>query len=433
MTTATDDRAMRPLPRAVPLWRRRLHHPPILVTLVFVLAGAVWIVLTDALLYAFVRDPQLVARFETAKGWLFVAAAALVIFATTSYAFVQLLRSQATLRAILDSIADGVLLVGGRERAVVDANPAALQILGVSKAEVVGLDGERFSRRFHIVDRDGRIVAGDRYAAQRALAGEVVASYRATIHPPAGPPVEIDVTAAPVRARRHGPIDLAVAVMHDVSREVDIEDARNELYAAAAHALKTPLATIKVRAQTMQAIASTDAMRAAADSVDRQVVRIQRTLDNIFILARIRRGDIRYHMGQIDLASVLERAVAAERAGDRIASVVETRPEAFGDGERLAIAIGNMLHAALWRTPADVGSVSVRLVDGERGGRIVVRAPSIIDREGDSYDDEIKIGLQVAQEVIASHDGRCAIGRFEPSSEWVAWFELPAPTRSDSR
>lgn len=435
MTSATADRPMPPpAPPAVrrPIWRR-LHYPPLLVTLLFVGAGALWIVATDALLYALVRDPQLIARFETAKGWLFVAAAAFVVFATTSYAFVQLLRSQATLRAILDSIADGVLLVGGKDRAVMDANPAALRLLGAPKEDVVGLDRDTFSRNFQIVGRDGRIIAGDRHASQRALDGELVPSYRGTLHPRGGRPVEIEVTAAPVRARRGGAIDLSVAIIRDVSQEVDVEDARDELYAAAAHALKTPLATIKMRAQTMRETAITDASRAAAAAVDRQVVRIQRTLDNIFILARIRHGNIRYHMGHLDLAAVVERAVATQRAGDRIALQIEARPEAFGDGERLATAIANLLHAALCRAPADAGPVSVRLVEGERGGRVVVRAPCVVDREGDSYDDEIKIGLHVAQEVIASHDGHYAIAPPGSSSEWIAWFELPSPLGGQSR
>jgi hypothetical protein len=60
----------------------------LIVVLVFVVAGSAWILLTDLLLYSVIQDRTVVARFETAKGWAFVAL---------------------TIGAVLESIGDGVL------------------------------------------------------------------------------------------------------------------------------------------------------------------------------------------------------------------------------------------------------------------------------------------------------------------------------------
>jgi PAS domain-containing protein len=115
-------------------------------TLVYVFAGAAWILLSDILLYRLVHDPLLIARLETAKGWTFVGLSALLVFVIVSRTVARLRRAEATMRAVVESIADGVLLVGPG-KSVVDANPAAVRMLGVDKREaLLGMGTEELSR-----------------------------------------------------------------------------------------------------------------------------------------------------------------------------------------------------------------------------------------------------------------------------------------------
>jgi light-regulated signal transduction histidine kinase (bacteriophytochrome) len=53
---------------------------PRTIALIYLAFGAVWIFFTDRLLVWLHLDPQLILRLQTAKGWLFVAASAVVLF-----------------------------------------------------------------------------------------------------------------------------------------------------------------------------------------------------------------------------------------------------------------------------------------------------------------------------------------------------------------
>src|SRR5262245_45784656 len=100
---------------------RRLSPEGVL-TGAFLLVGISWVLVTDELLYGLVRNPLLRARLETGKGWLFVAVSALVLFVLARRLFAKLRASSLLLEATLESVADGILLVGPDGK-VMDANP----------------------------------------------------------------------------------------------------------------------------------------------------------------------------------------------------------------------------------------------------------------------------------------------------------------------
>src|SRR5262245_45316172 len=96
-----------PLPE--PAIERRVA---LIVVIVFVVVGSAWILFTDLLLYSVVRDEVVIARFETAKGWAFVTLAALILYVVTLRSAGQLTKASRAISAILESIGDGVLLLG---------------------------------------------------------------------------------------------------------------------------------------------------------------------------------------------------------------------------------------------------------------------------------------------------------------------------------
>jgi hypothetical protein len=79
----------------------------LVVVLVFVVAGSLWILLSDLLLYSVVHDRSVIARLETAKGWAFVASSALLIYAVTRRSAAQLTKAHRTIGAVVESIGDG--------------------------------------------------------------------------------------------------------------------------------------------------------------------------------------------------------------------------------------------------------------------------------------------------------------------------------------
>src|SRR5262245_35291108 len=120
----------------------------LVVTCAFFIVGLCWVLFTDEVLYELIRDPILIARIETAKGWSFVLGSALLILFLTYRIAKRLSDARAALSAIIRCIGDG-LLVLGRERTIVYANPAALKMLDCEDAGMlVGMGPQEFSRRF---------------------------------------------------------------------------------------------------------------------------------------------------------------------------------------------------------------------------------------------------------------------------------------------
>ena len=94
----------------------------------FIVAGLAWVLLTDMLLYSVSHDRALMARIETAKGWTFIGLAGLLIYGITFLAAARLDRVRRLTAAAVESIGDGILLLG-HDRAIAYANPAAARML----------------------------------------------------------------------------------------------------------------------------------------------------------------------------------------------------------------------------------------------------------------------------------------------------------------
>ena len=88
------------------------HRVAAIVAGTFVLAGLAWVFLTDVVLYTQSHDRAFVARVETAKGWAFIGLAGLLVYGITFLAVARLDRVRRLIVATVESIGDGVLLLG---------------------------------------------------------------------------------------------------------------------------------------------------------------------------------------------------------------------------------------------------------------------------------------------------------------------------------
>ena len=214
-------------PIATPATERRVAA---IVVLVFVIAGSAWVLLSDLLLYSIVHDRAAVARLETAKGWVFVALAALLVYVVTRRAAARLAKSARTISAVLESIGDGVLILGP-DRAIAYANPASRQMLNADASDdLQGVGAQEFSRRFRVSYPDGRLVPPDQFVSQRVFDEAGPIRYTAVLHPPGGSEVVASCTAAGVRSEMESSADIVVSVMHDITVTEHLDSLRDELF-----------------------------------------------------------------------------------------------------------------------------------------------------------------------------------------------------------
>jgi len=346
-------------PLAEPVTERRVA---LAVVVVFLVAGSAWIVFTDLLLYSLVHDPVVIARFETAKGWVFVLLAALLIYSVTLRSAKQLTKASRAISAILESIGDGVLLLGP-DRTIAYANPASIQMLGVATPDDLrGMGAPEFSRRFHVSYPDGRIVPPDQFVSQRVFEESGPIRYKAILSPPEHDEVVISCTAAAVRPEIGHPPHLVVSVMHDITATEHQDRLRNALFASAAHAIKTPLAVIKGASQLLSAEVPAH-LRRSTRTIERQCGRIDRLAENLFTYSRFHSGTLQFYPAELDLGSLVdavgEEVARLSREHDVDVQLV-AHPRVRGDHERLLLALRNAIHAAA-RQSVPGGPVVVRL------------------------------------------------------------------------
>lgn len=411
----------------------------------FAVAGLLWVLITDTALHATVSEDRLVARIATLKGWVFVSLSALFVYEITRRSFTRLQRSEATTRAVLNGIGDGILLVGQDTR-VVDANPRAMAMLGVrDKRELIGMDAPAFSRRFHLTYPDGSLVPVGNYISQRALKGETCPPYKGILHPPSRLPVTITATAAPVRIDPGGPVDLAVSVMRDVTALEALDRLRDEFFAAAAHSLKTPVTVIKSHAQLLSSRAESPLERLSADAIDRQCGKIDQLVQNLIVLSRFQSGTMSLQPKEVDLLSVAATVTAGMKKAmpqRRLREIAREQPRVYADPERLALVIRNLLERA-YNTALPDTEVELLLQQEGARARLGVRyQPSVDPHEAARPSWELRgtagvtdyhylgldLGTHVSEKLIQAHGGSL---RVEVSSGLTTtWVELPSQEAS---
>ncbi len=148
---------------------------------------------------------------------------------------------------------------------------------------------------------------------------------------------------------------------------------RRELVAGVSHELRTPVATIRATlesALTGQAEALPDGLWHDLAVVSNEVLRLQRLIDDLFILSQADAGGLQVECRAIDVAPVVQRLVDALAplawASGRVEVVADLPPDlplAWADGARVEQILANLLRNAIRHTaPGGIVIAAARAV-----------------------------------------------------------------------
>ena len=399
----------------------------LIVTAVFVVVGLSWVFLTDFVLYRLTVDPALVARLETAKGWIFVLGAGLLLYLVTLRTASQLARVWRLTASVVDSIADGILLLR-QDRTIGHANPAVLTMLRCSLEDLLGMGAAEFSRRFRVSYPNGALVPPDQLMSQRVFEEGGPLSYKAMLHPVGGGELVFAATAAAVRMKVDEQPFWVVSVLHDVTEIEQLDRLRDRFFAAAAHSLKTPVAIIKANAEALIPGAPPE-QKSMAASLQRQCDRIDRLVQNLLTLARIRSQTLELHPMEMEIGPLVEQIAREPTWSYRHLVLVDVNGSLpiQGDEERLALVIRNFMNEACRLSPANS---PVTLQAGMEGDRVAIGIryrplPWRVEAKSmyDEYDD-IGIARSVATTLLEAHGA--TLSEDATGSEVVVWIHLPS-------
>src|SRR4029453_12146238 len=179
---------------------------------------------------------------------------------------------------ILDALDDGVLLLDGAGRLLV-ANPAARSWFGLPDDLRPGLPAQR-------------VVGGPQVRDLAQRAAETRAPVVGTFTLVFPEPRTLTMRAFPLADR--GPTGRIVVTLTDITQRRRLEVLRRDFVANASHELKTPVAALRVLAETVLTALPDDpeAGRRFAERIAREVERLDVLVRDLLDLSRVERGTL---------------------------------------------------------------------------------------------------------------------------------------------
>ncbi|MDH1619856.1 ATP-binding protein [Pseudomonas chengduensis] len=343
----------------------------------------------------------------------------------------QLLSSEGRLKAVLDSIDDGLIILDA-EGNIEHANPVALRQL----SQQADIQGQPIGPLFpdHAVDE----------ALRQVLAGEPLQE------PPADLQIERDgetrVLAwalTPVQVRE-GSSQGAVMVLRDVTKQRAFDRVRSEFILRASHELRTPITGMHMAFSLLRERLSLPAGGREQElmrTVDEEMHRLVQLIDDLLNFSRYQNGVQTLQRRPCDLGDMIQQLSQrfTERAAEREVTVVceahDPLPQLELDPAQLQRLLDNLTDNALrYSNPGD----TIRLQARRHGEQVIVSVQD--EGEGIPFEHQARIfepfvqvgrrkggvglGLALAREIVQLHGGQLRV-HSRPGEGANFYFSLP--------
>jgi two-component system phosphate regulon sensor histidine kinase PhoR len=334
---------------------------------------------------------------------------------------------RARLAAILDSMADGIILTDG-EGNVRMANRAVERLLEARRDTMNGRSLIETVRDYELNDVLKKCLETGQTQEVQFESTKLNRFLRAITMPLAD-------------SRGAG----ALILLQDLTELRGLQTMRRELIGNISHDFRTPLSGIKAMVETLQngAIKQPAVARDFLTRIEAEVDRLTQMVAELTELSRIETGRKELEREPVDLNSLLREAtVQLKPQAERQNLTLETRladslPEVPADRERLRQVIVNLMHNAikfnrprgsvLAATRADDASVTVEITDSGIG---IPREdiPRIFERfykaDRSRSGQGSGMGLAIAKHIIEAHGGQIRVSSVEGKGSTFS-FSLP--------
>ncbi len=291
----------------------------------------------------------------------------------------EMLALERLFAGMLDAIPRPVF-VTSRDRVILQANRAAMELARLPRHQVVGRIVATVIQDYDITSMlmdSAKTGQSQERAIQRVVTGQ---TWRAVVTPlrlgASGGIFALEGTEQSPKATRRAPADSSpshlVLTIEDLTRLHHLETVRRDFVANVSHELRTPLSSVKLMAETLQSAIERDpeAARIFAQRIEAEVDSLTQLVNELLELSRIESGRAPLRLTPTDMrevaAETVERAKSlAEHQGVRLqlaweaeACVAEPLPLALADGPRIGQVLLNLIHNAVKFTPKG-GAITV--------------------------------------------------------------------------
>ncbi len=270
----------------------------------------------------------------------------------------ELTAEKAKLETLVSTIADGAVLLDTNLHAIL-VNPTARRIFGWDSHEIVGenvLHHLPPSVTAELTRPLYKIAAGDREAAE----------FRITLDQPTEKTIRILLTTVLDQYREN--VKGIAMTVQDITREVELNEAKSQFISNVSHELRTPLFNIKSFIETLYEYGedlTEEQRRDFLETANKETDRLTRLVNDVLDLSRL--GSCRlYHFDAVDLAQTVEQTLrtyqlnARDKGIELIQDIEPDLPSVLGHYDLLLQVFANLVGNALKFT--------------EPGGKVAIRA-----------------------------------------------------------
>ncbi|NIN67439.1 MAG: PAS domain S-box protein, partial [Anaerolineae bacterium] len=325
--------------------------------------------------------------------------------------------------AIIRYMADGLLMLD-RHGVVVSCNPALVTMLGMRREDILGqlAVAPEADPRLRVIcqpatvkERTG-VLAHEVEIPQTGSGGE---SLR---------PRRLRIFSTPVNDETGQPMG-EVRVVHDVTKEREIEEMKDEFFSTISHDLRTPLFSIQgfVRLILDGEVPDEETQREFLGIIGRQAEQLAQLVNNLLNISRLESGKLQMECVSVQLLDVLGQTASKLRGMAQAKDIaLETDlpaslPPVTGDPGWLEQVATNLVGNAIKFTPEGgrvrIGAqqsnseVLVEVSDTGIGipndalDRVFDKFYQVPDASGEGYEGT-GLGLHIAKQIVELHDGR---------------------------
>jgi PAS domain S-box-containing protein len=310
---------------------------------------------------------------------------------------------------LFEGIADAIL-ISDTERRYIDVNPAAQQLLGYSREELL---------RLHVDDvvalQPGSSAEDrQRFSQQDIWTGELELRHRA------GHLIPVESRSSAIELPDKV---ISVTVMRDISDRRQIEKMQREFMTLITHELKAPLTSLKGFAQLLQRRRAYDA--GAIDVILGRTNHLERLINDLLDVQSADSGTLSLRRTHLDLVTIVgrnvEQARAATSAHDFRLNAPRQAIVGWWDGGRLGQVLQNLLANAIKYSPYG-GTIDVDINATETHALVTISDHGIgipasamqhifdrffrVEAVEHSTVQGLGIGLYIARTLIEAHGGR---------------------------
>jgi NtrC-family two-component system sensor histidine kinase KinB len=347
----------------------------------------------------------------------------------------RLVYEKAKTEAIIESLEDGIVLIG-TEGTVTHINETAAIIMGIGRAEALGSPFDDLDSN-HPHYLRVRSALQSKSANTGNLRIEVDLHVRGRDH---------SYILKQITLRQNGHPLGTLLILQDITYLRDKDRARANLIATLSHELRTPLTSLGLSAQMLQR--RNDKLgpqeRELIDAIAEDVKRMRQMADNLLNLARGEPAAIVVRNEPVDVKAVVDSIVrgfaiqAAQKEIKLESRVVDADLKVLGDPFKLSWIVSNLIGNALRYTPNNGAIVvSVARHDGDVVMKVadtgVGIAPEVREHIFERFAQwnpngaeagSAGLGLAIVKDIVDAHGGRIFVDSSASGTEFTV--ELPA-------